>query len=30
MDSFETKLYKASAICDGQFKYLDEFNIDKL
>ena len=26
MDSFETKLYKASAICDGQFKYLDEFS----
>lgn len=26
MDSFETKLYKASAICDGHFKYLDEFS----
>ena len=26
MDSFETKLYKASAICCGHFKYLDEFS----
>ena len=26
MDTFDTKLFKASEICEGHFKYLDEFS----
>ena len=26
MDTFETKLFKASEICEGHFKYLEEFS----
>ena len=26
MEDFETKLFKASAICEGQFKYLEDFS----
>ena len=25
MDTFETKLFKASEICEGHFKYLDKY-----
>ena len=25
MDNFDIKLFKAASICDGNFKYLEEF-----